>query len=120
MFYTDSDGRTYPAKKRIRNVNGRNVVTWERDVTSANILEVEAGTNGFHGGDTGHGSRTFVRINDAGGTDIRCSVLNDAFGGTQAIEIALGGDTELETFITALKWIISILEVQTETGVVGE
>lgn len=120
MYYTDSDGHAYPARKHIRKVNGHNVVTWARDITNANCLEAEAGTNGFQGGDSGHGSRTFVRIEDMASTDIRCNVQHDAFGKTQAIEIELGGDTELETFITALKWIISILEVQMEIGVVGE
>ncbi len=119
MYFTDKDGHTYPAPKHIREVDGHKIVTWERDVTSANILTVEAGTNGYQGGDSGHGGRTFVRIEDAACTDIRCSVEQDYYGHMNSLEITLGGDTELETFIDALKWIISILEVQTESGVIS-
>jgi len=36
-----------------------------------------------------------------------------------SLEITLGGDTELETFIDAFKWIVSILEAQKETGVIS-
>ena len=40
-----------------RKVFGTEITTYTRDVVSANLLEVEAGTNGFQGGDAGHGSR---------------------------------------------------------------
>ena len=35
--------------------DGTEITTYSRDVISANILEVEAGTTGYKGGDTGHG-----------------------------------------------------------------
>ncbi len=119
MYFTDKDGHTYPAPKHIREIDGYKIVTWERDVTSANILTVETGTNGYQGGDSNHGSRTFVRIEDTDSTNIRCSVEKDCFGHMNSLEITLGGDTELETFIDALKWIASILEVQTNSGVIS-
>lgn len=50
--------------------DGTEITTYTRDVVSANILEVEAGTTGYMGGDTGHGGRTYFRIKDEGGTDI--------------------------------------------------
>jgi len=53
MVFTDQDGHTYPAPKHIHEVDGHEIVTWERDVTSANILTVEAGTNGFRGATPG-------------------------------------------------------------------
>lgn len=40
-----------------RFVNGLKVRTWKREIYSANILEVEVGTTGFCGGDTGHGGK---------------------------------------------------------------
>lgn len=110
MYYTDLDGRSYPAKQHIRRVNGSNIITWSRDVVSANILEAEAGTNGFKGGDTGHGSRSFLRLADLGGSDIVCRAVPDG------IEIELGGDCELRTVIEALKWMTSVLEIQAEIG----
>ena len=45
-----------------RKVFGAEITTYTRDVVSANLLEVEAGTNGFQGGDAGHGSRAYIRI----------------------------------------------------------
>ena len=44
MFYTGTDGKPYPAVRRVREVDGMRVTTWERDVVNCNILEVEAGT----------------------------------------------------------------------------
>lgn len=115
MFYTECDGNSYPAQKRVRRVDGRNVTTWAREITSANALEVEAGTNGYQGGDSGHGSRTFLRIRDLGGTDLRCRVkAGNPPGGADEVEIILGGDTELETIKEALRWMLSVLEIQSE------
>lgn len=109
MYYKDSLGDTCEAKRRIRIVNGKPVTTWTSDIVSANMLEVEAGTNGYCGGDTGHGSRTYFRITNCGGTDMR--VIKDREG----FSVMLGGDCELETMKDALRWILSILEVQSET-----
>ena len=67
----------YEVASRTRKVNGVDVETWEREIIDANILSVEAGTNGYQGGDTGHGGRTYIRISDAGGTDINAMVLKD-------------------------------------------
>ena len=49
--------------------DGTEITTYSRDILSANILEVEAGTTGYKGGDSGHGGRTYFRIADAAGTD---------------------------------------------------
>ena len=57
-------------EKRRKLPDGKEITTYTRDVMSANILEVEAGTTGFMGGDTGHGGRTYFRIENSGGTDI--------------------------------------------------
>lgn len=39
--------------------DGTEITTYSRDIVSANILEVEAGTTGYKGGDSGHGGRTY-------------------------------------------------------------
>ena len=93
-----------------RIVKGMEVPTFSREIISCNVLEVEAGTNGYQGGDTGHGSRTYFRISDLGGTDIQAHVLGKY--GDEGFEVALGGDCELETIITALKFITRVLEDQ--------
>ena len=100
----------YEVTSRTRRVNGVDMETWEREIIDANILSVEAGTNGYQGGDTGHGGRTYIRISDEGGTDISAKVIKDRCGNTSGIEIALGGDAELSTMIEALKFITKVLE----------
>ena len=91
-----------------RLVHGREVSTFTREIVNCNILEVEAGTNGYQGGDTGHGSRTYFRIQDLGSTDIEVHALGRY--GDEGLEVSLGGDCELETIITALKFITQALE----------
>ena len=92
------------AKIRKRIVNGRPVTTYCVQFSSANILEAEIGTTGFCGGDTGHGARTYFRLEDLGGTDITAKEIN---GG---VVIELGGDTEIDTFISALEYAANILK----------
>ena len=56
----------YEIKEKSRILkDGTELTTYTRDVVSANILEVEAGTTGYQGGDSGHGGRTYFRIEDA-------------------------------------------------------
>lgn len=91
-----------------RRVYGKEITTYTRGIYSSNVLEVEAGTNGFQGGDSGHGSRTYIRIEDMGSTDIRIHPLGR--DGDEGFELFLGGDCELETMIRALKFITKALE----------
>ena len=61
----------YEIKENRRKLfDGTEITTYTRDVVSANILQVEAGTTGYKGGDTGHGGRTYFRISDEASTDI--------------------------------------------------
>lgn len=46
--------------------DGTDITTYTRDVVSCNLLEVEAGTTGYMGGDSGHGGRTYFHIKDEG------------------------------------------------------
>lgn len=98
----------YAITEKERNVDDTTITTFSREIFNANVLEVEAGTNGYQGGDSGHGSRTYFRIENAGGTDIEARLIGPY--GTDGIEISLGGDSELETIITALKFITKVLE----------
>ena len=92
-----------------RRIGGIEIPTYKRQVVSANILEVEVGTNGYQGGDGGHGSRTYFRIKDLASTEMDVHVTRDKFG-SAGFEVALGGDCELETIITAFKFITNVLE----------
>ena len=89
--------------------DGTEITTYTREVVSCNILEVEAGTTGYQGGDTGHGGRTYFRIQDEGSTDMNIQTRSDRYGGSE-VEVILGGDCELETMIRALKFITKVLE----------
>ena len=100
----------YEIKENTRKVDGIEIPTFTREIVSANILSVEAGTNGYQGGDSGHGSRTYIRISDESGTDIH--VYPQGSNGEKGFEVTLGGDCELTTIILALKFIIKALEDQ--------
>ena len=89
--------------------DGTELTTYTRDVISANILEVEAGTTGYMGGDSGHGGRTYFRIQDSASTDMEIRTFVDKHG-CNGFEVFLGGDCELETTIRALKFITKVLE----------
>jgi hypothetical protein len=82
-----------------RRIGGTEIPTYTREIVSANVLEAEAGTNGYQGGDTGHGSRTYFRISDEGGTDIRVRPLGAA---ETRLRSHARRRCELETIITAL------------------
>ena len=101
-------------ENRRRLKDGTEITTYSREVVRCNILEVEAGTTGYMGGDTGHGGRTYFSIKDAGSTDIDINVIRDRYGDAEGFEVVLGGDCELETMIRALKFITKVLEEESE------
>ena len=92
---------------------------FRKDITSANLLQVVAGTTGYEGGDSGSGSRTYIRIYDNSSTDIRVKPIVDKFG-NGGVEIVLGGDCELYTIINGLEFITNILKVHRHDGTLYE
>jgi hypothetical protein len=102
-------------KLNIVDVNGVKVPTCIREFSSANIIEVEVGTTGLCGGDTGHGGRTYLRIKDLSSTDMSCRLSGNSCGDTGQIEIMLGGDCELGTFDEALEFAAETLRDQINT-----
>ena len=90
--------------------DGTRITTFSREVTSANAIEVEVGTTGFKGGNADHGSRTYIRIRDLGGTDMFVKRSRAENGNTAEFEVYLGGDCELETMLRALKFVVKVLE----------
>lgn len=104
----------YEIKENRRTLHdGTEITTYTRDVVSANILQVEAGTTGYKGGDTGHGGRTYFRIQDEASTDIDVKPIITRYG-CDGFEVTLGGDCELETMIRTLKFITKVLEDESE------
>lgn len=102
----------YEIKRLERTVDGETVETWAAEITNANILEVEAGTTGYCGGDTGHGGRTYFRLKDLASTDMTANVIKNQYNDTEEVIIELGGDTELSTFIEALEFTLKVLKEQ--------
>lgn len=88
-------------------VDGIEIKTHKEEIASCNILEVEVGTTGHMGGDTGHGGRTYFKIDDIASTDMRCRVYSSGeeheFDYVDRIELSFGGDSELDTFCEALR-----------------
>lgn len=107
------------------------VPTRKEEICDANIIEVEAGTTGYKGGDSGHGGRTYFRISNVSGTDMRLSFHAEVGRGTleqriapsgelvhgcdlecDSFELEFGGDAELDTFIRALEFTLETLKSQ--------
>ena len=93
-------------------VDGIEIKTYKREITSCNIIEVEVGTTGHMGGDTGHGGRTYLKIQNLSSTDMRPKAYSDDYGHNH-VEIVLGGDTELDTFYEALCFAAEVLGHET-------
>ncbi len=111
IFHDDYEVQEYIKPERnIRSVDGIKINTLRKDIEGANILTVEAGTNGYKGGDSGHGSRTFIKIEDASSTDIRIKVNETEDG----VSLIFGGDSELRTVIESLHFITDTLEKYAE------
>ena len=74
-----------------------------------NTLGITVGTNGYQGGDSGHGGRTYICIQNLGSTDMDASVSNPSDVGPK-VEMILGGDSELDSIIDGLRWAAEKLE----------
>ena len=95
-----------------RFIYGQTINTWKTTISLCNIVDVEAGTNGYHGGDAGHGGRTYIRIEDGGGGDIEVKPTKDNKG----VEFFICGDSELDTMIKALEFAAKVLWVQSSAS----
>lgn len=87
----------------------------KEEFTSANILEAEVATTGYCGGDSGHGGRTYFKLKDLSSTDIDIRSSDDEYG-CKSVEMMLGGDCELETFIESLRWAADTLEKMADSA----
>jgi hypothetical protein len=79
-------------------------------------LEYEAGTTGEKGGDWGHGSRVYLRLEknpdggNGGGVGWKITASEDK------VEIILGGDWEIAAIKSALRFMLETLEEQTKVS----
>ena len=74
-----------------------------------NVLGTTVGTNGYQGGDAGHGGRTYICFEDLANTALEARVSKSEYGNTK-VEILLGGDSELGCIIDSLRWAADTLE----------
>ena len=108
------DDNSEPTKGQVM-VKGQMVSTLKKEIIDCNSIEVEVGTTGYCGGDTGHGGRTYFRIRDISSTDMSCriqgrnTVCEDYLN---QFELMFGGDAEMETFIDALEFALEALKSQ--------
>ena len=103
----------YEVIKRQRIAQDGTVVdTFTREVEDDNILQVEAGTTGYREGEAEIGAVTYFRMADLDGTDIAVRPLGD--DGNGGFEVVLHGDGELASIILALKFIVKVLEEESE------
>ena len=67
-----------------------------------NTLGITVATNGYQGGDSGHGDRTYICFEDLCSTYIDVVVTYGVDTNAKE-EIMLGGDSELDSMIDALR-----------------
>lgn len=88
-------------------VDGAEIKTFKKELVSANVIEVEVGTTGHMGGDTGHGGRTYFRLSNVSDTDMRMKFRDRGEEKTARdpgeVVLTFGGDCELDTFCEALR-----------------
>ncbi|QYY35154.1 hypothetical protein [Ruficoccus sp. ZRK36] len=90
-----------------------------KEIVSANILEVTAGTNSYQGGNYSHGGRTLFRLKDLACTYWSIKVDGVSTNHPSEIEIVLGGDCEAETFLEALEFTSRVLREKLRSTDVG-
>ena len=74
-----------------------------------NVLGVSVTTTGYKGGDSGHGGRTYLSLENLGSTDIDARITTNRDGNLK-VEIMLGGDSELDSLIDSLRWAADRLD----------
>ena len=85
-----------------------------KEITNANILKVQVGTNCPQGGGHGYQGRTLFRLTGRASTSMRCRVNGGPLVEASEIEIVLGGDAEHATFIDALEFALGIVRSQSD------
>jgi len=77
------------------------------------VAAITTGTTGYCGGDSGHGGRTYFKIDNLASTDLMARIDEQGdFIEVPSIELRLGGDSELRTFIEALEFALKVLKSQ--------
>lgn len=79
--------------------------------TKTPFTTVTCGTNGYKGGDWGHGSRTYVKVEGGILSEYEIRKIDEGEDGSSSgFEIAVGGDCELDSMIETFEAIASNLK----------
>jgi hypothetical protein len=85
--------------------------------TNANILKATVGTNCPQGGDSGHGGKTVLSLENIASTDMRV-YYKDRHGKevdileVDSVSLIFSGDAECDTLIQSLEFAVKILKAQ--------
>lgn len=88
--------------------------TYRKEFQGANCLVANVGSNCPQGGDSGHGGRTVMSFEDMGGSVLDVTVLDENGNEQKVVQaskvtLVFGGDSEHETAIRALEFMLGVL-----------
>lgn len=96
-------------------IDGAEIQTFTYTLSGLHIQSITVGTTGTMGGDSGHGGRTYLKIENHGSTDLKIrDPESGLFEEASSVEIRLGGDAELNSTIALLEYAVKVLKSQTE------
>ena len=98
-------------------IKGAEIPLKEQNIADCNVLEVKAGTTGW----CGHtlDCKTYLSIRDAACTNMYASVDTKGAGSETGVQILLEGETELITFMCALKFALDTLTEKAKETIPG-
>ena len=97
-----------------KTINDERVDTFIRSIAGEDtLLEVEAGTNGFHGGGRKSGSRAYFRLTALNKADFFARVRYNDAGQPVSLEICFCGDEGLTALMKALSFAGDVIKEQT-------
>ena len=92
-------------------IRGVDIPVKEQEFVDCNILKCTVGTTGWQKGSKWD-CRTILTISNEACTEMNGAVATDDYGDVQAVSIYFEGETELTTFIHALRFAAKTLEEQ--------
>lgn len=108
----------------IKKIQEEGMIGYDAEIVSANILNAKVRTNGYHGGDAGHGGHSYIELQNSSCSCMQITV-SDEDGvvfqteegeSGQSVRIDMRGDTELYTLIKSLRFMADALEDSADYG----
>ena len=86
------------------NIPGDAKLSGEKTVHNACITRFAFETNGYQGGDGGHGGYLTLTIEDLAGTGMEAKVISDRVAGDQIV-LSFMGDAEISNAKEGFRWL---------------